>query len=75
MDKISRTRNYRAAGGQELWFLERLILDLEDGVDTFLRNVGSHTDYTTLYPRRWQSSDFMLSPVLASYLPLPPVVH
>jgi hypothetical protein len=26
----------------------------QDGRDTFLRNVGSHTDYTALYPRRWQ---------------------
>jgi hypothetical protein len=33
-----------------------LFCDPEDGGDTFLRNVGSHTDYTALYPRRWQSS-------------------
>jgi hypothetical protein len=32
--------------------LVRLIFDPEDGADTFLRNVGSHTDYTALYPRR-----------------------
>jgi hypothetical protein len=25
----------------------------KDGGDTFLRNVGSHTDYTALYLRRW----------------------
>jgi hypothetical protein len=25
-----------------------------DGGDTFLRNVGSHMEYTALYPRRWQ---------------------
>jgi hypothetical protein len=30
------------------WFLARLIFEPEDG-DTFLRNVGSHTDYTVLY--------------------------
>jgi hypothetical protein len=31
-----------------------LIFGLEHGGDTFLRNVGSYTDYTTLYLRRWQ---------------------
>jgi hypothetical protein len=35
-----------------LWFLDRLILDPEDGGYTFFRNVGSHTDYTTLYSIR-----------------------
>jgi hypothetical protein len=33
-------------------FLARLIFDPEDGGDTFLRNVGSYTDYTALYPTR-----------------------
>jgi hypothetical protein len=33
--------------------------------DTFLRNVASLTDYTTLYPRRWQHS---LLPLRASNL-------
>jgi hypothetical protein len=28
----------------------------EDGGDTFLRNICSYTDYTALYPRRWQHS-------------------
>jgi hypothetical protein len=28
------------------WFPARVIFDPEDGGDTFLRNVGSHTDYT-----------------------------
>jgi hypothetical protein len=32
------------------WFLARLIFDPEDGGNTFLRNVGSYTDYTVLYP-------------------------
>jgi hypothetical protein len=32
----------------------RLIFYPEDGSDTFLRNVGSHTDYTALFPRIWQ---------------------
>jgi hypothetical protein len=36
------------------WFLGRLIFDPEDGDDTFFRNVGSYTDYTVLYHRRWQ---------------------
>jgi hypothetical protein len=35
-------------------FLSRLIFDLQDEGDKFLRNVGSHTDYRALYPRRWQ---------------------
>jgi hypothetical protein len=34
------------------WFLIRLIFDHEDGGDMFLRNVGSYTDYRTLFPRR-----------------------
>jgi hypothetical protein len=33
-----------------------VIFDPEDGGDTFLRNVGSFTDYTALYPRIWQFS-------------------
>jgi hypothetical protein len=33
------------------------LLDLEDGGDMFLRNVGWHSnDYTALYPRKWYSS-------------------
>jgi hypothetical protein len=28
----------------------------EAGGDKLLRKIGSHTDYTTLYPRRWQHS-------------------
>jgi hypothetical protein len=38
------------------WFLARMIFDTKDGGDTFLRNVGSPTDYTTLYLRRWKYS-------------------
>jgi hypothetical protein len=38
------------------WFLVQLIFDLEDGGDTFLRNIGSHTEYTALYPTIWQHS-------------------
>jgi hypothetical protein len=34
--------------------LARLTFDAENGGDTFLRNVGSHTHYTALYPRGWQ---------------------
>jgi hypothetical protein len=30
--------------------------DLEDESDTFLLNVGSHTEYTALYPRKRQHS-------------------
>jgi hypothetical protein len=36
-----------------IWFLSRLIFDPEDGSHTFLRNIGSHTDYAAQYPRRW----------------------
>jgi hypothetical protein len=32
------------------------ISDPENGSDTFLRKVGSHTEYTELYLRRWQYS-------------------
>jgi hypothetical protein len=35
-------------------FFARFILDPEDGGGMFLRNVGSHMDYTVLYPRRSQ---------------------
>jgi hypothetical protein len=38
------------------WFLARPIFDPEDGGDTFLRKVGSHTNYTALYSRSWQHS-------------------
>jgi hypothetical protein len=27
----------------------------EDGNDMFFQNTGLHTDYTALYPRRWQA--------------------
>jgi hypothetical protein len=37
------------------WFY---ILKME--VVTFLRNVGSHTDYAAIYPRRWQFSQLPL---------------
>lgn len=34
--------------------------DREDGGDMFLQNVGSYTDYTMLYHRRWQFSSITL---------------
>jgi hypothetical protein len=38
-------------------FLLGLFLDPEDGVDMYLRNVGWRlTDYTALYPRKYNSS-------------------
>jgi hypothetical protein len=37
------------------WFLALLIFHPEDG-DISLQNIGSHTDYTVLYPRKWQHS-------------------
>jgi hypothetical protein len=33
-----------------------MLFDPEDRDNTFLRNVGSHTDCTVIYPRRWQHS-------------------
>jgi hypothetical protein len=36
------------------WFLARLIFGLEDGFDTFLRNVGSYTDYTAPYHNNYR---------------------
>jgi hypothetical protein len=35
-----------------LWFLARLIFDLDDGCGTFPRNVGSYAYYTALYTTR-----------------------
>jgi hypothetical protein len=34
------------------WFLARGFFCPEDGGDTFLRNVGSHKNYTAPHPRR-----------------------
>jgi hypothetical protein len=43
------------------WFLASGFLYSEDGVDTFLRNVGSiHKIYTAPHPRRRHSSDWLL---------------
>jgi hypothetical protein len=36
------------------WFLVPLNFYTEDGGNIFLRNVGSHTDFTAVYPRRWE---------------------
>jgi hypothetical protein len=57
----SRTTDRVALCGQDWtptarWFLAQLIFDPEDGGDTFLRNVGSHTNHTMLYVRRWLHS-------------------
>jgi hypothetical protein len=43
------------------WFLAWLIFDPEDGGYMFLQNVSSYMNYTVLYPRRWQFSDFLMS--------------
>jgi hypothetical protein len=34
--------------------LARLIFYLEDGGDTFLRNIGLRTGYKAAYPKIWQ---------------------
>jgi hypothetical protein len=43
--------------------------DPEDGGDTRLRNVGSHTEYAALYPRRWHKirTGLIYVPVSASH--------
>jgi hypothetical protein len=38
------------------WFLVPRFFYLEDGGDTFLRNVGSHKNYTLPHPRKRHSS-------------------
>jgi hypothetical protein len=57
------------------WFLARLIFYPEDGGNTFLRNVGSHTDYMALYPRAGRSQ--VRDPIICLILPvaLGPGVH
>jgi hypothetical protein len=54
------------------WFLARLIFIPEDGRDVFLRNAGSHTDYTALYPqdcKTLQNCSFPLPPLPSIFLP------
>jgi hypothetical protein len=51
---------YSACLPAACWFLAQLILDPDDGSDTFLWNVSSHTDYTALYPSRMQHSSLPL---------------
>jgi hypothetical protein len=43
------------------WFLVRLIFDPENGGDTILLNVGSHTVFTALHLRTWQYDMLVLS--------------
>jgi hypothetical protein len=51
------SRRFRDYAPAARWFLTLLIFSREDGGDMlFLRNMGSHTDYTTLHPTRWQHS-------------------
>jgi hypothetical protein len=44
------------------WFHARRLFYHEDGGDTFLRNVGSHNNYTTPHPRKRHSSTFYKFP-------------
>jgi hypothetical protein len=46
---------FMAAATYSRWFLAREFFYLEDGGDTFLRNVGSHKIYTAPHPRRRHS--------------------
>jgi hypothetical protein len=53
--RISQARNQREAGNKQSSDL--LFFNPEDGGYLFLRNVGwLSTDYTALYPRRWNPS-------------------
>jgi hypothetical protein len=50
---------FQSSGGQApatCWFLTLLIFDPQAG-NMFLRNYGSHANYTAQYPRRWQHSE------------------
>jgi hypothetical protein len=47
-------RRFGGISKKTRWCLARLIFALEDGVDTFLRNNSSYSEYTALYPRRRQ---------------------
>jgi hypothetical protein len=49
---------WRTASHLSHWFLA--LFYLEDGGDTFLRNVGSHKIYMVPHPRRWHSSQSLL---------------
>jgi hypothetical protein len=40
-----------------------MIFDPEDGVDTFLRNVSSYTDYTALYAISQKMANFKLNKI------------
>jgi hypothetical protein len=51
--KISRAQNQQNSAYTWCTLLARLIVYPEDGGDIFPQNVGSATDYTALYPRRW----------------------
>jgi hypothetical protein len=48
--KMMTTMKLKALAAR--WCLAVLIFYTEDGGDTFLRNVCSHTDYPALYRRR-----------------------
>jgi hypothetical protein len=52
--RFGGTYHLHFQGRKSRWFLARLIFCPEDGGYTFLREVGSHMDYTALYLRRWQ---------------------
>jgi hypothetical protein len=52
----------RSFGGTfHLNLQSRKLAEKEVGGDAFLRNVGSNTSYTMLYPRRWYLSSSIIS--------------
>jgi hypothetical protein len=51
-----RDTSFRAQPPAIHWFLAAMIFRPGVGGDTSLRNFGSHTGHTALYPRRWQDS-------------------
>jgi hypothetical protein len=51
-ERIASIFRLQLAATCSRWFLARGFSYLEDGGDTFLRNVGSHKIYTAPHPRR-----------------------
>jgi hypothetical protein len=56
LDIKRTTKGSQSAATCSSWFLARGFLYPEDGGDTYLRNVGSHTIYTAPHSRRRHSS-------------------
>jgi hypothetical protein len=53
---VSTCVELQSAATCSRWFLARGFFYPEDGGDTFLRNIGSHKNYTVPHPRKRHSS-------------------